>query len=45
MIESLKNSTSVKIPNYHCNGRSKIENARNQILLQQKDVPFNGELD
>ena len=44
MLGSLKNSTSVKIPNCRCSGRSKTENARNQILLRQKDVPFNGEL-
>ena len=44
MLGSLKNSTSVKSPNCRCSGRSKIENVQNQILLQQKDVPFNGEL-
>ena len=44
MLGSLKNSTSVKIPNCHCNGRSKTENARNQILPRQKDAPFNEEL-
>ena len=42
MLGSLKNSSFVKGPNCHCNGRSKIENARNQILLRQKDAPFNG---
>ena len=44
MLGSLKNSTSVKSPNFLCSDRSKNENARNQILTRQKDVPFNGEL-
>ena len=43
MLGSLKNSTYVKIPNCRCSGRSKIENAWNQIMLRQKDAPFNGE--
>ena len=44
MLGSLKNSSSMKIPNCHCNSWSKTENAWNQILLRLKDVPFNGEL-
>ena len=41
ILGSLKNSTSVKIPNFP---QQKTKNARNQILLLQKDAPFNGEL-
>ena len=44
MMGSLKNSTSMKIPNFRCSGMSKTENAHNQILLREKDAPFNGEL-
>ena len=49
MLGSLKNSTSVKSPNFllkmlKISGRSKTENAHNHILLRQKDAPFNGEL-
>ena len=41
LLGSLKNSSSVKIPNFL---QQKLKNARNQILLRQKDTPFNGEL-
>ena len=41
MPSSLKNSSSVKSPNFL---QQKLKNARNQILLRQKDAPFNGEL-
>ena len=44
MLGSLKNPIYVKIPNYRCIGMSKTKNAWIQILLRQKDVPFNGEL-
>ena len=40
MLGSLKNSSYVKILNFP---QQKTENAQNQILLRQKDVPFNGE--
>ena len=39
MLVSLKNSSSVEIPNF----RIETENAQNRILLRQKDAPFNGE--
>ena len=42
MPGSHKYSSSVKIPNFP---HQKLKNAWNQILLRQKDVPFNGELD
>ena len=42
MLGSLKNYTSLKALISHCIGRSKTENAQNQILLRQKDAPFNG---
>ena len=41
MPGSLKNFSYVKIPNFP---QQKLKNARNQILLRQKNVPFNGEL-
>ena len=41
MLGSLRNSSSVKIPNF---AHQKRKNARNQIMLQLKDAPFNGEL-
>ena len=41
MLGSLNNSSSVKIPKFL---QQKLKNARNQILLRQKDAPFNGEL-
>ena len=41
ILGSLKNFSSIKILNFP---QRKIENARNQILLRQKDAPFNGEL-
>ena len=40
ILGSLKNYSSVKIPNFL---HQKTENARNRILLQQKDAPFHGE--
>ena len=41
MSGSLTNSSFVKIPYFP---QQKTENARNQILLRQKDATFNGEL-
>ena len=41
MSGSLKTSSSVKKPKFPA---PKTENALNQIMLQQKDVPFIGEL-
>ena len=41
MLGSLKNSSSVKILKFL---QQKLKNAWNQILLRQKDAPFNGEL-
>ena len=41
MLGSLKNSSSVKIHNFP---QQKLKNAQNQILIQHKDAPFNGEL-
>ena len=41
MLGSLKNSSFAKIPNFL---QQKLKNAQNQILLRQKDAPFNGEL-
>ena len=40
MLGSLKNSSSVKNPNFP---HQKTENARNRISLRQKDAPFNGQ--
>ena len=40
MVGSLKNSSSVRIPNF---SHQKTKNAQNRILLRQKDAPFNGE--
>ena len=40
MLGSLKNSSSVKIPNFL---HQKLKNAQNQILLRLKDGLFNGE--
>ena len=44
MLGSLKNSSYVKTLISRSSDRSKTENARNQILLRQKDAPFYGEL-